>query len=164
MHSILWCGSLPFTAVAGSSVSPLHKVVFMILCIWHRTCLVSVRHRAWKRPRKVIAVPFSPFLLPYLTNGSYRLLLFSFPNGHVPRDVWVKSAKFLHGIRVLNPHHIIATWYEPQQNPRFAICHCLSVMVRCSDKANNIMLCSAFKIPESIQGHRKHAALILWTK
>lgn len=52
MPAVLRCGSLPLTAVVGSSVSPLHKVITMILCIWHRTCFVSVCHRAWKRPRK----------------------------------------------------------------------------------------------------------------
>lgn len=28
----------------------------------------------------------------------------------------------------------------PQQNPRFSICHCTSVIFRCSDKVNNILL------------------------
>lgn len=109
---VLW---FPATAIVGSSVSPLHKVIFRLLCIWHRRCFMPLDHRLWKRSKKVIPVTFSPFLFLYWINSSYRLLLFYFSNEHVPKDIWVKSAKFLNGAKVTNPRHMITTWLCPSK-------------------------------------------------
>lgn len=115
----IWITRVPmvwFSATAvGSSVSPVHKVIFMILCIWHRSCFMPLHHGLWKRSKKVKSVTFPPFLFPYWMNSIYRLLLFSFSNGCVPKDIWVKSAKFLHGAKVTNLHHMITIWFCPSK-------------------------------------------------
>lgn len=113
---VLWFSA---TAVVGSSVSPVHKVISMMLCIWHRSCFMPLHHRLWNRSKKVIPVTFSPFLFPYWINSSDRLLLFSFSNGHVPKDIWIKLEKFLLGAKVTNPHHMITAWFCPSKTLDF---------------------------------------------
>jgi len=79
IRAVLWCGSLPFTAIVGSSVSFLHKVVFMIFCIWHRTRSVSVHHRAWKRHRKVHSCALPSLSFPTADKWIIRIASFFLP-------------------------------------------------------------------------------------
>lgn len=111
---VLWFSAM---AIVRSSVSPLHKVIFMILCIWHRSCSVPLHHRLWKRSKKVIPVTFSPFSI--LDKWLLQIASFSFSNEHVPKGIWVKSAKCLHGAKVTNPHHMITTWFCPSKTLDF---------------------------------------------
>lgn len=78
--------------------------------------------------------------LPFPIADKWHISIFSFLNKHIPRILWVESAKLVHGAMVPHVLHVIAPWYEQQQNPAFFMCHCLSVMVSCSDKANHVLL------------------------
>lgn len=132
---MLFCGSLQFTAIVRPSL-PLYTKWTSWPCV-SVTELVQCQYVTGYRKDTIKVICPS---LPFPIAGKWYINIFSFLSEHIPRVLWVESEKLVHGARVPNCLHMIALWYEPQQRPAFVECHCLSVMVRCSNKANHTML------------------------